>query len=54
MAMTEAPEDDPVSSDPDDTWERYVVTDQDSGWRLRFDGKLDHLPPPSQAPSLEL
>jgi hypothetical protein len=24
--MTEAPEDDPVGSDPDDTWERYVVT----------------------------
>ena len=35
----------PVSSPPDNTWERYVVRHDSDGWVLLFDGRLDDVPP---------
>ena len=45
LAMLEAPEREPVSSPPDNTWERYVVRHDSDGWVLLFDGRLDDVPP---------
>ena len=47
LAMTDTPEDDPVNSPPDRTWERYVLRGERDGWHLHFDGRLDHLQPPA-------
>jgi hypothetical protein len=46
-AMVDAPEREPVTSGPDNTWERYVVRRRGESWVLEFDGRLDHLDPPA-------
>ncbi len=45
-AIRDAPKDEPVSIEPDDTWERYVVHGEDDGFVLRFAGTLAKMPPP--------
>lgn len=46
LAAIDAPEGEPVSGPPDNTWERYVMRPDGVGWLLHFDGRLDHAPPP--------
>src|SRR4029077_9066996 len=50
LAMIDAPEREPVTGAPDNTWERYLMRARGDGWVLEFDGRLRDLDPPAPPP----